>query len=294
MNSIPHDKKLLESPYPGIEPFSYAARDVFFAREVDARSLIRLSVMYRGVLLFAESGIGKSSLINSRLIPLAKGEGLQPERIRIHTKKGGEIIIERISERVDGKPPYLPSIFASDEAHERVVLSVDAFLELLKKAAGKSRPLLIFDQFEEWVTLFEDSSSGSKVEELSVIRDHIKNAIVSIINDTTLQAKILISFREDYLAKLAPIFKECPSLPDHYSRLTPLKGSQINEVIRGPFEKYPGKFKTELNPSLVDNIKNQFEERMRGADIRLAEVEIVCESLFDSDKKGAELDHFFC
>lgn len=293
MTSLPNDNELLQSPFPGINPFSYANREVFFSREADARSLIRLVVMYRGTLLFAEQGTGKSSLINSGLIPLAKDEGLHPERIRINPKRGEEIIIERISERADGKPPYLPSIFTGDEMHERIVLSVEAFLETIEKTARGSRPLLIFDQFEEWVTLFEDSPPGSSAEELVSIKERIKNTIVSIMNNKTLPAKILLSFREDYLARLDPIFKECPNLPDIFLRLTPLKGPQIFEIIYGPFEKYPGKFISELSPSLAKDIQTQFEERMHGVDIRLAEVQIVCESLFDSGEKGPDLEKYF-
>ena len=56
---------LPDRPYPGIEPFSYAERGVFFAREGEARKLNRLIVLYRGVLLYSDSGTGKSSLVNA-------------------------------------------------------------------------------------------------------------------------------------------------------------------------------------------------------------------------------------
>src|SRR5438128_1678669 len=87
---------LPDTPYPGIEPYRYTDRAVFFAREAESRSLIRLIVMYRGVLLYSDSGNGKSSLINAGLMPLAIEEGYRPHRIRVQPKKGQEIVIERV------------------------------------------------------------------------------------------------------------------------------------------------------------------------------------------------------
>jgi hypothetical protein len=285
---------LPDSPYPGIEPFSYAARNVFFARETEARTLIRLIVMYRGVLLYSDSGTGKSSLVNAGLIPLATEEGYQPERLRVQPKRGQEIIVERLSEKADGEPPFLPSIFAPDEKEGRVDLPVDMFLKTLgQKRARAVRPLLIFDQFEEWITLFEQDSREQEPGGTRVSKERILNALVELIKDSELPVKVLIVLREDYLAKLTPLFERCPYLPDQYLRLTPLKGDQVYRAIRGPFEEHPGRYRPELSPSLAKKIQTQFEDRSGGADIRLTEVQIVCRSLFETGKHGAELEQHF-
>ncbi len=293
MNAPFQSDYILDSPYPGTEPFSYAGRNIFFGRETEARTLIRLIVLYRGVLLYSDSGAGKSSLVNAGLIPLAIDEGFQPERIRVQPRSGEEIIVERLSEIVGGGPPLLPSVFAPDEKQTRAVLSVEKFLETLRERAGAVRPLLIFDQFEEWVTLFEEYSTGQVQDELETSKERILNALVELVNDSELPVKVLIVLREDYLAKLTPLFKRCPSLPDHYVRLSPLKGDQVYRAIRGPFEEYPGRYRTELSPSLAKEIQKQFEGRSRGIDIRLTEVQIVCRILFETGKQGPELEQVF-
>jgi WD40 repeat protein len=293
MNDSIHQDNLPDSPYPGIDPFSYAGRNVFFARKTETRSLIRLIVMYRGVLLYSDSGAGKSSLINAGLIPLAIEEGYQPERISVQPKKRQEITVKRLSQDVDGQPPFLPSIFAPDETQERVVLSVEDFLEAQRQNDGTTHPLLIFDQFEEWITLFEEGSATQSAEELRASQERIRDAIISLINDSMLPVKVLIALREDYLAKLTPFFEQCPSLPDQYLRLTSLKSDQIYQVIRGPFEKYPGRYQPEVHPSLAKKIQGEFETRSKGTDIRLTELQIVCQSLFETGKEGTELDQFF-
>src|SRR5262245_59831217 len=94
---------LPDRPYPGLEPYSYADRHIFFAREAEARRLIRLVVMYRATLLYSDSGSGKSSLLNAGLAPLAVQQGYELNRIRVQPKHGQEIVIERLSDRLDGK-----------------------------------------------------------------------------------------------------------------------------------------------------------------------------------------------
>jgi WD40 repeat protein/tetratricopeptide (TPR) repeat protein len=279
---------LPEIPFPGIDPYSYADRNVFFGRETEARDLARLVVMYRGVLLFAESGSGKSSLINAALIPKAINEGYQPEKIRVQPIEGQEIVVERMGEESEGEKRYLPSIFPFDENPERQVLSAAEFVEAARKKAATARPLFIFDQFEEWFTLFEERSSGGASEAVFSARDNILKAIVDLLRAAKLPVKLLISLREDYLAKLTPLFQSYPSLPDQYLRLTILKASQISGIIRQPFESYPAQYPRMINASLAQEIEKDFSASASSAGISLTELQIVCQSLFES---GVDTDH---
>ncbi len=43
--------------------------------------------MYRGVLLYGDSGSGKSSLVNAGLIPEAIRLGFEPERLRVQPRE---------------------------------------------------------------------------------------------------------------------------------------------------------------------------------------------------------------
>jgi WD40 repeat protein/tetratricopeptide (TPR) repeat protein len=284
---------LPEVPYPGIEPYAYAERNIFFGRDAEARRLCRLVVLYRGVLLYSDSGNGKSSLINAGLIPLAMQEGYRPQKIRVQPKKGQEFVIERPSEEATGHQHSLPPLPPLGQATQRTTLSVERFLELLQQEAATAHPLLVFDQFEEWVTLFEEDSVEQKIGEARAIQEGICKAIVSLLNHSTLPVKVLISLREDYLAKLTPFFTLCPNLPDQYLRLVPLSGDRVYQVIRGPFDRYPGKYAREISPNLAKEIQTQFENRGGGAPVRLTEIQIVCRKLFASSKEGEELEEYF-
>ena len=78
-------------------PFVIIDQPIFFGRGAEAQRLLRLVTMYRGVLLFGDSGCGKSSLLNARFVPAAIADNFLPERIRVQPKVGAEIVVDRIA-----------------------------------------------------------------------------------------------------------------------------------------------------------------------------------------------------
>jgi tetratricopeptide (TPR) repeat protein len=264
-------------------------------RESEIRRLIQLVVLYRAVLLYSDSGIGKSSVLNAGLIPALIKEGFQPEIIRVKSKKNEEIIIERIRESEDKPSAVLPSIFSSKKSAEPVILSVEKFQEIVEQHSKSAHPLLIFDQFEEWVTRFEGCSRAGTENEAFETKEKILETMVGLINDTVLPIKIVIAFREEYLAKFTPFFRKCPNLSDQFLRLKPFTDEQIYRIVRGPFEdvKCKGRYKYELDAALAKEIQEQFIERNKASEIQLTEVQIVCKKLFERAKEGKNPTQYF-
>jgi WD40 repeat protein len=291
-----------DAPFPGIKPFSYAQRNVFFARRADVRALMRLVIVHRGVLVYAPSQRGKSSLLNAGLIPEAIAHGFQPERLRVQPVPGAECIIDRIRESESAADNRrLPSIFDSGDRDADVrVLSLAEVMARVRAVAAPAdgglvakdaiapaappaarpavKPLLIFDQFEEWVTAFEDAAVEDGIDARALQRQ-ILDAITSLINDHSLQVKVVLSFREDYLPRLDAFFQQAPSLSDHYLRLGPLKAKSLYKVIRGPFMRY--QYPREITPATARTIQEQFNADRERAEPVLTEVQIVCRSLFE-------------
>ncbi len=65
---------VVANPYVGPRTFSYEQRNVFFGREREARDLLARVLSERLLLFYAQSGAGKSSLLNTRLIPQLQEE----------------------------------------------------------------------------------------------------------------------------------------------------------------------------------------------------------------------------
>ena len=300
MTPIAQDvKPLPEIPYRGIESFRYIDQRVFCAREEETWDLMRNILINRGVLLYGDSGSGKSSLINAGLIPEAIKENLYAHRLRVQPRRGREIKVERISAETDDGPPYLPSDLVDPAATDDKALSFEISLEefskqldqlRLKRRVDEPRPLLIFDQFEEFITLFEDASSAAPSKDSpSTIQTNILTVLTSILQDESLPVKLLFVFREEYLAKLNILFKAAPELLDQYVRLLPPRVEEAQQIIVAPFadEEVKGKFAGKINhvrelQHLAKQIATQIQQRSENGFINLTELQIVCRKLWDS------------
>lgn len=389
-------------PFRGIKPYRYLDRGIFFARTAESFKLLRLVTLYRGVLLYGDSGCGKSSLINAGFIPLALREDFAPHHLRLHPEyRGQEFVVERILEDSASDSPFLPSIFGGGEGGQTLGLSASdlkrklmpfrtmdlservasslrppanqlsryiagrldpATIELLgaddalqrpspelkqsisellrrlladpdlcaaqnitglrlsrqtRRLIGKAQrtdrterflnycaalnqrlleeafpqpqpplpqiPLLIFDQFEELITLFEIEPKGKRLRELLEVQGAIIGTLAELIYDEALTIKILLVFREDYLAKLDKLFRLCPDLPDRYLRLTPPDPEKLHDIIRGPFQNFPpGTFGREIPESLAERLANAIKEKYEGGPVNLTEVQIICQRLWES------------
>jgi WD40 repeat protein len=289
-------------PYRGIEQFRFIDRPIFFERRDEIRRLIRLVSIYRGTLLYGESGVGKSSVINAGFIPAMLEEGFLPERLRVQPVPGAELVVERLALTDEGTAPFLPSRFAADdEARTRLVFSTsDVHARLGLEHAGGA-PLLIFDQFEEFITLFEEAPENrEKFAEATRAQNTLLDFFRDLLRDETLPVKLLFVFREDYLAKLSRLFALVPNLRDQHVRLTFPDSSVVKKLIRGPFtsEIPPEHFGRIISEELANKLCAALEERSESGAINLTEVQIAClslwrdpkmESLFDATPNRAEV-----
>ncbi len=59
----------MRSPYPGLRPFEADERELFFGREEECAVLVDKILAHRLTLLFAASGVGKTSLLRAAVVP---------------------------------------------------------------------------------------------------------------------------------------------------------------------------------------------------------------------------------
>ncbi len=295
---------LPSAPYRGIEPFRFIDQPIFSARTGEVRKLIRLITIYRGIFFYGESGVGKSSLINAGLIPALRDEGFAPERVRVQPFAEKELVVERIALTEEGAPPFLSSRFAVPLENcalgpARIVLSVEEFARRIEEQqpteeseiAERSSvtPVLIFDQFEELVTLFEEAvESRDKFNQARMIQSGIVGLLLRFLNDPALSLKLVFSFREDYLAKVSRCLADAPQLGEQAFRLSSPPETALRKVIRGPFENptFPaGHFRRRLSEPACEALESAFKEMSDSGTINLTEVQIACLALWESEKE---------
>jgi WD40 repeat protein len=207
--------------------------------------------------------------------------GFAPVRVRVQPRAGEELVIEPIVCSDDGAD-VLPCVLAtgSDES-SRFVLSIAEFEARVRGATQEHRPVLIFDQFEEILTLFEDADAIAA-------RRALAEMIVRLLREP-LRVKLLFVFREDYLGRIKQLLAACPELVDHALRLGAPSADQLETIIRGPFERFPGRFGRELDPALAEQLRAALAERFGIGEVSLSEVQTVCLRLWQSSDPAALL-----
>lgn len=140
----------LQRRYPGAPPFGddELSRRLFFGRKREARELADLVMAQRLVVVYAKSGMGKSSLINAALKEMLWDMGVLPLPVRLNDRDGGPLktlyegidqaVVERKVEHTPGATVSLWHYFKTAEFWRGDLLLT---------------PLLILDQFEELFTL---------------------------------------------------------------------------------------------------------------------------------------------
>ena len=144
-----------DNPWPGLEHFTENLRGYFFGRDAEGAELFRRVKQKTLTLLFGQSGLGKSSLLQASLFPRLRAGGLLPVYIRFDLRAAAPPLTSQVKEHLraalaPAQPGGAP--LAKDEEslwqwfHRRDVA--------LARADGSPIvPVLVFDQFEELFTI---------------------------------------------------------------------------------------------------------------------------------------------
>jgi hypothetical protein len=224
--------------YPGAQPFADDAvsRAVFFGREKEAARLVDQILAHRLVVVYAKSGLGKTSLVQAGVAQPLRDEGYIPLFVRVNDVKQGPLrsLPDFIRQATAGKPlEYNPGstvslwhFFKTTEFWQR-----DRLLT----------PVLVLDQFEELFTLHTSETRAAFLRELGYLvrgvrpeRSDAEATLDASLSDAPPEMRIVISLREDYLGSLEEAADNIPQILDHRFRLTPLSVDAAVTALEGP------------------------------------------------------------
>jgi hypothetical protein len=199
------------NPYVGPRTFTEAQSHLFFGREREARDLCARVLSEKFVLFYAQSGAGKSSLINTRLIPqlrkfdyavlpVARVSGELPAGV---TEVDNVYLFNlMLSLDSSGRDPgrfahmQLTHFLARLSSEDGRRFVYEEVFEPVQQAEDQSdsamRYVLIIDQFEELIT--SNPTHWRKREEF------FRQLNQAMMDDPKLW--VVISFREDFLAPI--------------------------------------------------------------------------------------------
>ena len=242
-----------DSPYVGLRDYTEADAELFFGRDAERKRIIGNLRAARLTLLYAESGVGKSSLLRAGVVP----------RLR------------HLAERSDGErnaARYVPVVFSSWSGEPTAAL-IDAIADAIAPfvavnpdlprdrledaiaaaaSATDATLLIILDQFEE---LFLYHSRGSNDETFA-------EQLARCINRPGLRANFLISIREDAYASIGDLLNgRVANVYGNYLHLEYLDRNAARDALVKPIERFnqlrSGEPPIFIAPDLVDAVLDQ-------------------------------------
>jgi Novel STAND NTPase 1 len=273
--------------YPGAQPFSDDdfSRRVFFGREQASITLTDQVLANRLVVVYAKSGLGKTSLLNAGVAPRLRDEGYLPLIVRVNDVQQGALVsvlegIRAEAERkrveyVQGLPDSLWSFFKTAEFWRGDLLLT---------------PVLILDQFEELFTLQSEQQRTSFLTDLSYlvrgVRPPVSAQTVGSLDENSPTMRIVLSLREDYLGFLEEAADHIPQILDHRFRLAPLTLDAASEAMTGPAAIDDSVLETKpfsYDPETVTTILNHLSHRRTEAVARVTryvepfQLQLICQ-----------------
>jgi WD40 repeat protein len=219
-----------KSPYQGLVPYSEDDSDYFFGRTVWRDVITDHLLAYRLTLLYGPSGVGKSSLLRAGVVhELRKVAAAnlhltgRPEILPAIVSQWSGDPIAAIQESLDlaGKRLWPTPPFAAPRG---------SLIEISSGWAERvdGRVLLVLDQFDEYFMYHETRPDGlALVDELT-----------EVIADRAIPINLLISIREDALAKLDRFEGADVGLWENMLRIDHLDAEDAREAIEKPVERW--------------------------------------------------------
>jgi tetratricopeptide (TPR) repeat protein len=294
--------------YPGSRPFedTYLDRRLFFGREKEKEALLHKVLAKRLVVLYAKSGLGKTSLINAGVNELLREKGCVPLKIRFNDANMHPVqaVFEGIKKTIE---QHIEQHNIDYELGEEKTL-----WQYFKTAAFWSSrnslltPVLILDQFEEFFTFHSPDLRKDFIVQLAdlfhgtipaELRKAMKPEKPFPYSEHPPSIKILISIREDFLGHLDELSGEIPDILHNRFRLTALTRNQAREAITEPSQVIDDRILTsnfDYKEDAVEMILNFLcEQKERGGSVLKDEVEsfqlqLICRSIENKLSLGVE------
>lgn len=271
-----------DNPWKGLN--FYVEGETLYGRDTEIQRLAQFIVNNSQTVLYGKSGIGKSSIINAGIFPIARQQGLFPVPLRFgHSQQSSAYYLEQIKEAFRQSGIGInPLRDAIDENSESLWEFFHRHTFFQPETGNAVRPLVVFDQFEEIFTLqhneaakkeffsqladlinevkpryifdaqysSDNRSNGSdEATSLQDLKDFVQNIgnkgqLPNYVEESLFNLVFVI--REDYLSYFERYTAYIPAMKANRFPLLPLNEEQAAEIILRPREGLVSKEVAEL------------------------------------------------
>lgn len=271
-------------PYQGLRPYQEQDKGKFFGRDADCQILIDKILANKLTLLFAASGVGKSSLLQAAVLPRLK----DPRQENLDAV----YYFDWVSPPLGGlKQAVL------DYLKDQNRLEADTPLQDLEQSTLKEffdfctlftrHPLvIILDQFEEFFR-YQRYAADFKA---------FIQQLATVITDKGIAVAVVISMREDFALELNAFKPQLPTLLfENFYRLERLTKENARIAIEIPVKRLGFRYEKPLLTELLNDLAvrevSQYSANPIGEFIDAVEpayLQIICSQLWELDRRDRD------
>ncbi|MFQ5856960.1 MAG: SIR2 family protein, partial [Anaerolineae bacterium] len=240
-------------PYKGLDSFTGADVAIFTGRTEESQRLTNRILAHRLTVLYGESGSGKTSLLQAGAGPrLAQRRALLATCVPAPGRPLPELMRRSLTHA--GEQATLPAADQSD--------LLDIIREWQRVLDGPI--VLAVDQFEQFFLAYSPDEQQTAIAFLNAMLD-----------DRSLDLRLVLVLREDFLGRLQALEAHLPSLLDVRFRLERLG----REAARVAIEEPARLFGVTWEPALVETLLDDLYEGAEGG-VAPPQLQIVCDRLY--------------
>lgn len=221
-----------EAPYRLIDAMEMRDSSVFHGRESEIEWLEGSLEEHRLVLVFGESGVGKTSLVTAGLAPRLAEEGMSPVLFRVGADPRREAVAALA--RAAMSEDELETIDESLTLPEAVRAAQDAL---------GSRIVLILDQAEDLIARI-----GPRT------REDFARQLGEVVRDGELDARVVMTVVDQGLPRLWELHEQLPGIYQRVLRLGHLSRSSARQVLVKAAARYERRWAEDLIDRILDDL----------------------------------------
>lgn len=252
-------------PYKLLESFSWSDNAIFVGRRGAINRLSHRILAHNVTTFYGESGSGKTSLLQA---------GVSQKLAQYHETL---LVVGTLARGVSLEESLRNSLLAVGQIANFPLPNEDKTLHtLLYEWQGffEGPIVLALDQFEQFWIGYDEEQQETAVSQIR-----------ALLVDKTLDIRIIITIREDFLGRLQELKGRIPDVLDILFRLSRLE----TEAARNAIEKPAKLFNVHWEDTLVDRLLTDLQADHQ---IMPAQLQIVCTQLYD-DPQTQESKHIY-
>jgi hypothetical protein len=242
-----------QNPWLGLASFTEELSGYFFGRDDETAELFRLLKRETLTVLFGQSGLGKTSMLQAGLFPQLRQADFLPVHVRLLHGEDAPALATQVKaalvQRIEAGEVDAPKPDASETLWEYFHRKDVDFWNAKQHL---TTPVLVFDQFEEIFTLGRtDHARRSQSQAfLTELADLIENRPPAVLRDKLDRGdreddrflfdqescKVILSLREDYLPDLEGLRPLIRSIMQNRMRIVRMNGTQAHQAVIKPGE----------------------------------------------------------